>query len=294
MGSARVEAGERSRGVVIYGVNAEVPEVWKFAIGAGRFLPPLEAGRDAPLAVLGPKLKRELFGDRNALGSKVRIGGRRFLVIGVLRPKGMLLGFDLDDTAYVPVAAAQALFGRDELQEIDVLFDEGLSPAGVAEGVRAALLSRHGGNEDFTIYTQTEMLDTLGRILRVVSVAVGGIGAISLLVGAIGILTMMWISVNERTAEIGLLRALGLTRRQVQRVFLLEAALLSSAGGALGALVGLLLGQTLRLAADLPVESPPGMVPAALLFCTAIGLLSGILPARRAASLDPVQSLHAE
>ena len=212
---ARVEAEGRGRSIFIYGVNSQIPDVWKFKIGVGRFLPEGDPRRGAPIAVLGPKLKRELFGERSALGEHVRIGGRRFLVIGVMAPKGRLLGFDIDDSAYIPVAAAQQLFNQPGLQEIDLLFNESMDSSVVVEGVRRVLIERHDGEEDFTITTQDEMLDVMGRVLGIVSVAVGGIGGISLVVGAIGILTMMWISVNERRAEIGLAKAIGASRGQI-------------------------------------------------------------------------------
>ncbi len=294
-GTARVEASERGRGVVVYGVTADVPRVWKFEVRQGRFLPPGDPRRGAPLAVLGPTLKRELFGEANALGEHVRIGGRRFLVIGVMEPKGQFLGFDLDDAVYVPVTAAQTLFNTDELAEVDILYSAGIPVAAIKERVRRALMARHDGQEDFTIITQTEMLDVLNRVLGVVTLAVGGIGAISLLVGAIGILTMMWISVGERTAEIGLVRAIGASRSQVVRMFLVEAALLSLAGGALGVLAGFGIGWLLRVFLPaLPVRTAPEFVAAALAVSLAVGLAAGVMPARRAASLDPVDALRTE
>lgn len=295
MGAARVERGERGRSVFVYGVTSDVPEVWKFRVRQGRFLPAGDPRRVAPVAVLGQKLKTEIFGDANALGEYVRIGGDRYQVIGILEPKGRFLGFDLDDTAYIPVSRAQKLFDRDELVEIDVLFSEHADLAAVVDGVRRTLADRHDGEEDFTIITQDEMMDVLGRVMDIVGVAVGGIGGISLLVGAIGILTMMWISVNERTAEIGLAKAVGASPRQILSVFLLESALLSLAGGALGVACGLGLAGALRLVLPgLPIVTPPEFVAAALGVSLAVGLLSGVLPARRAAALDPVDALRSE
>jgi putative ABC transport system permease protein len=295
MGMAEVERGNRGRSVFVYGVTSDVPEVWKFRIRQGSFLPESDARRAAAVTVLGPKLKRELFGESNALGEHVRIGGERFRVIGVMAPKGQLLGFDIDDSAYVPVAAAQRLFNRDELMEIDVLFAGGLRPEAVEEGVRRTLVGRHAGEEDFTLTTQTEMLDVLGRVLDVVGMAVGGIGAISLVVGAIGILTMMWISVHERTAEIGLVKALGAGRGQIVALFLAEAATLSLVGGLAGIATGMGLARALRWAfPGLPVYTSPKAVVAATVMSLAVGLASGVLPARRAAALDPVDALRAD
>jgi putative ABC transport system permease protein len=294
-GNARVEHGERGRDVVVYGVTSEVPQVWKFGVRLGRFLPPGDPRHGAPVAVLGPKLKREVFGEANALGERVRIGGRPFRVIGVMEPKGLFLGFDLDDTVFMPVSEAMELFNRTDLIEIDVTYRSIQATEEVVEGIRRVLLERHDGEEDFTITSQESMLEVFGDILGWVTLAVGAIGGISLVVGAIGILTIMWISVNESTAEIGLLRALGARRRQVLGYFLLQAGLLSTAGGAVGVGAGIGIALILRLAfPNLPVRTLPEYVVAALALSFLVGLLSGALPARRAAGLDPIEALRAE
>jgi putative ABC transport system permease protein len=295
VGQARVEGGGRGRSVFIYGVTSEMPEVWKFEVGQGSFLPPGDPRRASMVAVLGPTLKRELFGEKNALGEFVRVAGFRLRVIGVMAPRGRMLGFDIDDSAYVPVATVMQMFNLDELIEIHVLFShEGLTQA-VVEGVRAVLTERHAGKEDFTIVSQTAMLKVFENVMRVITAAVTAIGGISLLVGAIGILTMMWIAVNERVGEIGLMRAVGATAQHVQRLFLLEAVVLTVLGGAGGVAAGLGIAALLRLAVPgMPVYTPPRYIAAALVVSLVTGLLSGVLPARRAASLDPVEALHTE
>ncbi len=294
-GNARVEHGERGRSVLVYGVTSEVPRVWKFAVRHGRFLPPGDPRHGAPLVVLGMKLKREIFGDDNALGERVRIGGRPFRVVGVMEPKGQFLNLDLDDTAFIPVSEAMRLFNRDDLIEIDVVFRSATARDHVVDEIRRVLIDRHQGDEDFTITTQESMLEVLNRIIGFVTFAVGAIGGISLVVGAIGILTMMWIAVNESTAEIGLLRALGARRGQVQAIFLLQAALLATAGGVFGILAGFGVARALRLVLPrLPVHTPVPYVVAGLVVSFVVGLLSGVLPARRAAGLDPVEALRAE
>jgi len=295
MGTARVEAGERGRSVYVYGVNREVPAVWKIAVRRGRFWPPGDPRRGSPVALLGPTLKRELFGEEPALGRFVRIADTRFRVIGVMAPKGRMLGFDIDDAAYIPVATAMRIFNLDELLEIDVLF----AHAGLTDQVDAAvqrlLTERHGGNEDFTITTQTAMLEVFGNVMDVITLSVGAIAAISLLVGAIGILTMMWIAVGERTGEIGLVRALGATRGQVQLLFLVEAGTLSTAGGAVGLAGGLGVAALLRTTVPgLPVETPTGLALLALAVSLTTGVVAGVWPARRAATLDPVEALREE
>ncbi|HEY7476391.1 MAG TPA: ABC transporter permease [Vicinamibacterales bacterium] len=294
-GQARVEAGQRGRSVFIYGVTSDVPAVWKFGVGQGRFLPAGDPRRGAPVTVLGPKLKQELFGDSNPLGAHVRIGGRRFQVIGVMAAKGQLLGFDIDDAAYVPVSTAQELFNQDGLIEIDVLFSHGRGSEAAVESIRNLLKARHDNEEDFTIVTQAQMLEAVDRILGIVSWAVSGIGAISLVVGAIGVLTIMWIAVGERTAEIGLLKAIGATPSDILLIFLTEATMLSFAGGALGVTVGLALATLIQLGfPGVPVVVSMPYVAAAIVTSVLVGLVCGVVPARRATRLDPVDALHAE
>jgi putative ABC transport system permease protein len=295
VGTAPIQNEGKTRNSFVYGVTASSPEVWRMRVRGGRFLPEMDRDQSAPVAVLGPKLKHELFGDENCLGRHVRISGQRFLVIGLMEPKGQFLGFDIDDSAYIPVANARQLFNREALHEIDLLLASATSIDAVVRRVKDVLIQRHNQEEDFTVTTQQGMLDTLDRVIGIVSMAVGGIGAISLLVGSIGILTMMWISVNERTSEIGLARAIGATSGQILLLFLSEAALLSTFGGILGVTVGLGLAEALRLfVPGLPVRTPVGYVFLALTVSLIVGLISGLLPARRASRLDPVVALTAE
>ncbi len=295
MGSAAVEFGGRTRNTFVYGVSAAGPEVWGMKVRIGRFLPPGDPRFGSPQVVLGPTLQRELFGERNPLGEHVRIGGQRFLVIGVMESKGQFLGFDIDDSAYIPVSHAMPLFNRDDLHEIDLLVPNVAVTDSVAGRVAALLRERHRGKEDFTVTTQTDMLATLDRVLRVISLAVVGIGAISLLVGAIGILTMMWISVNERVSEIGLAKAIGASPGQILYLFLSEAAMLATAGGLLGLAAGLGIAGLLHIFVPaLPVRVPILYVLLALAVSFLVGIASGILPARRAAALDPIEALAAE
>ncbi|MFZ0468526.1 MAG: ABC transporter permease [Thiogranum sp.] len=293
-GNAEVEAGNRRRRTTVYGAGPEMPEAFSMHVQSGRFLPHDDPTAPRALAVLGSKLRQELFGDRNPLGQRIRVGGNRYRVIGVMEPKGTVLGFDLDDTVYIPAARGLELFNRDSLFEIDLLYKKTVKADSVVAGIKKMLIARHG-REDFTVTTQEQMLDVLGSILNILTFAVGAIGGISLLVGAIGIVTIMTIAVNERTSEIGLIRALGARRSQVLSLFLGEAIVLAAVGGIAGLLLGVGIANLLHLALPaLPVHTPWVFVVTAETVAMLIGLAAGVLPAQRAARLDPVEALRAE
>ena len=293
-GNAAVKAGKKKRRTTVYGIDPAALEVFKLQMVAGSFLPddPPRAARS--FAVLGSKVKDELFGTGRVLGQRIRIGSERFRVIGSLESKGQMLGFDLDDAVWIPTAKALAMFNRESLMEIDVLYREGSSADEVSDQIKKILIARHG-TEDFTITTQEKMLEVLGKILNILTLAVGGLGGISLLVGGVGILTIMTIAVNERTNEIGLLRALGSEKNQILSLFLGEAVILASIGGLAGLVLGVggawLLG---FLVPALPTHTSWSYIIAAEVLAAAIGLLAGVLPARRAAALNPVDALRSE
>lgn len=293
-GNSEVSANGRLRRTTVQGVGPGTLEIMKLTLQSGSFLPAEEFSRARPLAVLGPKLKQELFGSENALGQRLRISGREFRIIGVVAPKGQFLGMDLDDTVFIPTARALELYNREGLMRIHLTYREGLHAGEVAAAVKSALAARHG-REDFTLTTQEDMLKTLSKILNVLTLAVGALGGISLLVGAVGIVTIQTIAVAERTHEIGLLKALGARERTILGIFLSEAVALAAIGGVLGLVLGIGIAQLAHLTFPaLPVETPLSFVLLAEGVAVVIGLLAGVLPARRAARLDPVAALRAE
>lgn len=293
-GNAEVEALGRKRRTTIYGVGPSFAQAFRFEVAQGEFLPPDDPRAPRSLAVLGSKMSQELFRGENPLGQAIRVGGRRFRVAGVMRPKGTTLGFDLDDTVFIPTASSLELFDRSSVFEIQLRHEQGVRVEEVLQGIRRILVARHG-DEDFTIVTQQQMLQTLGSVLSVLTFAVGALGSISLLVGGVGIFTIMTIGVRERTAEIGLLRALGARRDQVLRVFLSEAVVLSAAGGIAGLVVGMAIATVLDLAVPaLPVSYSPLFIVLSEALAVIVGLVAGILPALRAAGLEPVEALRTE
>ena len=292
VGSAPVSHGSRSREVSIIGATHDFFPIRHLSIGSGQPLPEMDPERGSNVAVLGAGLRKELFGSRQALGQWVRIGDRRFRVIGILGEGGESLGQDLDDIAVIPVASAQSLFDSPSLFRVLIQARSEDDVERAKEAAREIIRERHEGEDDVTLITQDALLDTFDGILRVLTYTVAGIAAISLAVAGILIMNVMLVAVSQRVAEIGLLKALGAPERQVLRLFLVESVLLAGAGAALGlvvALAGIVLLRQLFPA--FPIAAPLWAPLAAVGVAVATGVLFGVLPARRAARLDPVRAL---
>ena len=293
-GNAELRVNGKTRRTTVFGAGHDLTKVLASTVQTGSFLPDDDPTQARALVVLGSKVRQELFAGQNPLGSYLRIGGQRYRVVGVMEPKGQMLGFDLNDTVFIPAARALELFNRPGLMEIQLSYKPNADLQAVLRAITALLKERHG-REDFTLIPQEKALEVLGSVLDVITFAVGALGGISLLVGGVGILTIMTMAVTERTAEIGLLRALGARERQVLTLFLGEAMLLSALGGFAGLALGVGIAQGLHLwFPALPVNTPWLFAVIAELSAVSIGLLAGVIPARRAARLDPVEALRAE
>jgi putative ABC transport system permease protein len=291
IGTETVSHGARRRQVAVVGSTRELLEVRKLALSHGEFLPAEELRRGRPVVVLGVKTARELFPGEEPVGQVVRIGGWRMRVIGILAPKGTQLGADIDQTATIPVATAMRMFDRRSLFRIMIQVRKAAELEPAKTKVLRLLAERHH-EEDVTVLTQDAVVSTFSQILGALTLVLGAIAAISLSVAGIGIMNVMLVSVSERTREVGLLRALGVRRRQVLAVFLTESALLSAAGGLLGLAAGWGAVRILvRIFPALPASPPVWAVAAALALSLGVGVLFGWLPARRAARLDPVAAL---
>jgi putative ABC transport system permease protein len=292
VGSAPVSFGSLSREVTIVGSTSDFLAVRQLEMTRGHFLPPGDPQRGRPVVVLGEKLSGELFGRQRALGRWLRIGDRRFRVIGILASSGESLGMDLGDLAVIPVASAQALFDSPALFRILVQAPSRSALPAAKETIRDTIRGRHDGEDDVTIITQDALLSTFDRILNALTLAVAGIAAISLMVAGVLIMNVMLVAVSQRTAEVGLLKALGAARSQILTLFLTEALLLAGAGAFSGlvaafASVYLFNSQVEALSLVVPLWAPVAAATVSVL----TGLVFGLLPALRAARLDPVIAL---
>jgi len=291
VGTETVAFGERRRQVALFGSTHEALEVRRLGVAHGRFLPPLAWDRGAPIAVLGSKLAQELFPATDPVGQVVRVGDWRMRVIGVLEPRGQQLGVNMDDVVVVPVATAMKMLNRTGLFRLVIQVRSHADLERAKSNVVRLLSERHG-EEDVTVITQDAVISAFSSILGALTMALGGIAAVSLAVAGVGIMNVMLVSVSERTREVGLLKAIGAGRGQILAAFLTEAILISSAGGLLGLALGWAAVLVLVTAYPaLPASPPLWAVLAAFSLSVAVGAVFGVLPARRATRLDPVAAL---
>lgn len=292
VGAATVSFGGLERDITVMGTTAAMVEIRQWRMATGEFLRDQDWDRASPECVLGDTLRRELFAGLQPVGHWLRVGDRRCRVAGVLAPQGMSIMANVDELVLMPVAAAQQLLNVPGLFRLLIQATGRETVAGAQRDVVRILKERHRGQEDVTVITQDAVLTTFDGIFGALTAALAGIAAVSLVVAGVLIMNVMLVAVSQRTAEIGLLKALGASRRQVTRLFLTEAMILA----ACGALAGLVLGYAAlvlmrSLYPDLAFEPPGWALAGACLVALGCGVGFGILPARRAARLDPIAAL---
>lgn len=292
VGTTEINAAGKLREAMMIGTNDDFIKVRQMKLLLGRFLSKDDLGRGSAEVVLGALIREEIFGAENPLGKTVRVGDRRLRVVGVLSEGGQGMGMTTDELLIVPVATAQAMLNTNTLFRILVEVRSREQISEVKASVLKMITQRHEGEEDVTVITQDAILETFDKILGVLTLGVSGIAAISLAVAGILVMNVMLVSVTQRTAEIGLLKALGATAATVRQLFMVEALLLSLAGGLLGTGLGYIGAAVMRqLYPVFPAYPPLWAVLAGLGTALASGLIFGVMPAKRAAQLDPLQAL---
>ncbi len=305
---AEISAGDKTALALIDGSTPEYQKAFNYTQASGQFISDRNVAKRDTVIVLGHNIAKDLFGDRNAVGQKVRIKGKEFTVIGVLEPKGgSFFGVSMDDVVVTPITTFQTRLyaqrtatGADAVQSIAVQLASAEVAPSVKEEINATLRKRHrlAPNEknDFAVVSQEQMLGIFNQITNIFTILLGAIASISLVVGGIGIMNIMLVSVTERTREIGVRKAVGAKRRDILTQFLFEAAVLSLTGGAIGTIGGwlmsVLISQISAGGITLNTVVTPDIVVLALSVSILIGLVSGIYPAMRAARLNPIDALH--
>lgn len=290
-GAETVRFGDLSRAVPVLGTTAEFAPVRRLVVAQGSFLPSRDPHAGGFEIVLGFKVARELFGSESPLGKNVRVGPYRFRVVGVLAPRGRGLGFDFDELVFIPVRTALRIFNRTTLFRILVECQDHREMEVVRKRVENELFQRHRA-EDVTVISQDALLEAFSSILQALTWALSGIAAVSLVVAGIGIMNVMLVAVTERRREIGLLKAVGVSNRQVLAVFLTEALILAGLGGLLGLGVGVAgVRVFVGFYPSFPAAPPPWAFAAAVSVALGVGAMFGLWPAARAARVDPVLAL---
>jgi putative ABC transport system permease protein len=301
--SAALEAGRaRTRDMSLLGVGASYLEVQAMAVRTGRFFAPGEVERGARVILLGAAPADALFGPVDPVGKSVRLEGQEYLVIGTLASQAEVGGFRVgdDNQAAVPFEAYRRdiLAGTRRSISVGILPRAGVSIERVIDDVTEVMRARHrlraSDENDFELLTQESVLALWRKVSRTIFLGLVGISSVALLVSGIGVLAVMTVAVTERTREVGVRRAVGARRSHILLQFLLEAAMLTAAGGALGSALGAAAAYGIGRAIELPVSTPPLTFALALGVSTLVGLVFGVVPAWRAARLDPVEALRYE
>ncbi len=293
-GTASIRYDENIVNASVFGSNDKFIQIINLTVGDGRFFSRDEDDAGRRVIVLGANIAKKLFAS-SPVGSRVKLNQKEFFVIGVLQTAGDKLGFNFDDFVFIPTRAAQKLFNDDKLFGIRAKAKSTLQlDQGIAE-ITEVLKRRRDGEEDFTIITQQSIMQSMDQILSMLTLVVGGIAAISLVVAGVGVMNMMWVSVHERTAEIGVRRALGARAKDIGLQFITEAVMLCFIGGCCGLLIGLTFTWGAYLYFDSFDPRPPIWVaPLALGVSSLVGIFFGFWPARRASKLPIVDCLRSQ
>lgn len=290
--NATLKFGNKNdKGVAVFGVEANYPKVISIKITEGRFFKESEQQSSKKVAVIGQTVKNNLFGGGKSLEQTIDVAGHKYTVIGTIASRGSTFGIDFDNSIYIPFPTAQRQFGIDRLNTI-YISAKNSDEVKDAQTKAIGVLKKRLSEDEFTVQTQEQTLSTISQITSVLTAALGGIAAISLIVGGIGVMNIMLVSVTERTREIGLRKAVGARPKDIRNQFLIEAVTLSALGGIIGIILG--IGISLIIGRFFTTTVPLWSVALSFGFSMLVGVIFGVAPAIRAARLDPIQALRYE
>jgi len=290
-GNVTVKAGNRSMSAPLEATTADYAWIRNYEMERGRFLLDIDNALAQKVAVIGPEVASEL-GLADPVGETVMIQGVPFRIIGVLESKGSSIGGSNDNRVFVPLQTSRVVLRTAAIRTVYVRVAEPEYVPGVVNLLNLRLTNLFGGTSGYSVFNQQEMMKTVGDISGTLTAMLAGIAGISLVVGGIGIMNIMLVSVTERTREIGIRKSLGAKRRDILFQFLVEAAMIGGIGGLCGIAAGLGGAWIFSRAMDMPAYPSPGVMLLAFGFSLGVGLVFGIMPARRAARLDPVEALR--
>ncbi|MSU26033.1 MAG: FtsX-like permease family protein [Candidatus Levybacteria bacterium] len=284
-------ANKNDKGVAVFGVESNYPKIISIKITAGRFFKESEQRSNRKVAIIGQTVRTNLFGQSNPINKTITVSGNRYIVIGIVAPRGSIFGIDQDNSIFIPFTQAQKQFGIDRLNTIYISANKS-EDIKIIQAKAINILKKRLTEDDFTIQNQEQTLDTISQITGVLSLVLGGIAAISLIVGGIGVMNIMLVSVTERTREIGLRKALGAKPKDIRNQFLIEAVTLSSIGGIIGIILG--IGLSLVVGIFFTTNTPLWSILLSFGFSMIVGVIFGVTPAIRASNLNPIQALRYE
>jgi putative ABC transport system permease protein len=297
--SAQLKYGSKNTNTTVRGTGEKYLKLSNFNIKLGRYFSKEEVRSVRKVAVIGATVIKNLFGDIDPIGREIKVDGNNYLIIGTTEPKGALSWFDPDDQVFIPVTTAQKrLFGMHYIQSIDVQAKKMDDLETIKEDIDSLLRIRHGIREseesDFHVQNSSQWLNSWGDAAKTFTYLLGGIAAISLLVGGIGIMNIMLVSITERTKEIGIRIAIGAKKSEIMEQFLIESVLISFIGGGLGIILGIMISQTVSQIGGWDTIVSTQSIMLAFGFSVGVGVFFGFYPARKAANLNPIDALRYE
>ena len=290
--NAALKSGNKTdKGAAVFGTEANFPQTVTITLTNGRFFRESEQQASRKVAVIGPTVGANLFGSANPIGKKMDVAGIKYTIIGVLASRGSIFGIDQDNSIYIPFQSAQKQFGIDRLNTIyiSVINQDDIKNV---QNKATLILRKRLSEDEFTVQSQEQTLSTISQITGVLTLAMGGIAAISLVVGGIGVMNIMLVSVTERTREIGLRKAIGAKSSDIRNQFLIEAMTLSGLGGIIGIILG--VGFSFIIGRFFTTTVPLWSEALSFGFSMLVGVIFGVAPAIRASRLDPIQALRYE